>query len=150
MGVPPGEPWFALPLKRWLAEDRAEPEALAVCRRPECGPAMVVSVLRVTGPDADIAEAVLGRPERLRAALEDMKGRKSKVRSVAQVRRIEDGAFQGFALSLGRADGERRPAHAAALGRRAGAGLRLVLVIGEDEDAVEAAVRRVAAQHLGT
>ena len=33
-GVPPGAPWEALPLRKWLAEERAEPVALSFCAPP--------------------------------------------------------------------------------------------------------------------
>jgi hypothetical protein len=146
-GVSNASAWVALPLRRWLAEDRAEPEAVAICRPPECGPGMVVAVVRTHGEDADEAEAVLRNPERLARALEDMRDRKSKVRTKAAARRLTDGALQGFALELARDDGER-PAFGAALGRRTGDGLEFVLAIGDDRDAVEATLRKVAAQHL--
>ena len=49
-GLPPTA-WLDLPLRRWLAEDRAEPLAVAVCRLPECGPDMVVGVVEIHGRD---------------------------------------------------------------------------------------------------
>src|SRR5690242_5590017 len=68
-GLPSGPPWDALPLRKWLAEDRAEPIALAFCAPPECSPGLAVSVIRLTGKDADITDAVLRDPERLARAL---------------------------------------------------------------------------------
>src|SRR4028119_1299958 len=53
-GVPAGAPWEALPLRKWLAEDRAEPQALAFCAPPECSPGLAVSVVRLKGRDAQI------------------------------------------------------------------------------------------------
>lgn len=141
--------WVALPLRRWLAEGRAEPEAVAICRPPDCGPGMVVAVVQSHGRDADEAEAVLRSPERLARVLEDMRDRKSKVRTVAAVRRLADGPLQGFALTFGRDDGQRA-VYAAALGRRMAGSLRVVLAIGESPESVEATARRVAAQHLGS
>jgi hypothetical protein len=148
-GLTDQQAWLALPMRRWLAEDRAEPEALAICRRPDCASGMVVGVLRTRGKDADEAEAVLRAPERLAKALEDMRGRKSKVRTAASVRRLKTGTLHGFVLALGRSDGER-PAYGAALGTRTGDSLRIVMAIGEDPNAVEATARRVASEHLGS
>ncbi|HEX2136138.1 MAG TPA: hypothetical protein VHG30_09585 [Microvirga sp.] len=42
-----------------------------------------------------------------------------------------------------------RPALGAALGRRSGPDLRVVLVIGREAEAVETTARRVAREHLG-
>src|SRR4028118_1516443 len=74
-GVPAGAPWEALPLRKWLAEDRAEPQALAFCAPPECGPGLAVSVVRLKGRDAQITHAVLRDPERLARALRAPPGR---------------------------------------------------------------------------
>jgi hypothetical protein len=149
LGLSDAQSWLALPMRRWLAEDRAEPEALAICRRSECGSDMVVGVLRARGKDADEAEAVLRAPERLARALEDMRGRKSKVRTAASVRRLKTGALHGFVLALARSDGER-PAYGAALGSRTRDGLGIVMAIGEDPNAVQATALRIASEHLGS
>src|SRR3712207_49644 len=69
-GVPVGEPWFALPLGEWLGEGRAEPEAMAACRPPACGPGLAVSVVRVSRTDAAVAERLLADPAPLARALE--------------------------------------------------------------------------------
>jgi hypothetical protein len=148
-GLPDAGSWTALPLRSWLAEDRAEPEAVAICRPPDCGPRMVVGVVRLHGEDADQAEAILRDPDHLARALEEMRGHKSKVRTIATARRLAEGPSQGFVLFLGRDDGERA-VHGAALGRRDADGLRVVLAIGENAEAVEATARRVAARHLGS
>jgi len=108
---------------------------------------MVVAVVRTHGKDADEAEAVLRNPDRLARALGDMRDHKSKVRTTVSVRRLRDGYLQGFALALGREDGQRA-AFGAALGRRTGDALDLVLAIGDDPDAVETTALHVAAEHL--
>jgi hypothetical protein len=148
-GLSDDRSWLALPLRRWLADDRAEPEAVAICLPSDCGSGMVVSVVRTRGKDADEAETILNAPERLARALETMRDRKSKVRTVASVRKLESGAVRGFLLTLARADGDR-PAFGAALGSRTAEGLRIVLAIGSDPNEVEATARRVAAKHLGS
>jgi hypothetical protein len=149
-GVPPGEPWAALPLRKWLAEGRAEPQAMAFCAPPECKPGLAVGVVRLTGEDAVTAEAILKQPERLARALRSPAGRAEPVTTVISVRRLEDGSRHGFAISLAPANGRKPPAYGAALGQRFGSDLQLVLVIGDDAQAVEATARRVAIRELGS
>jgi len=149
-GVPPGAPWDALPLRKWLAEDRAEPVALAFCAPPECGPGLAVSVIRMTGWDADVTEALLKDPERLARALRSPTGRKKPVRIHVTVERLPGEAYPGFAIDLAPADGGKPPAHGAAFGRREGENLSVVLVIGEARDAVRRTAREVAARELGS
>ncbi|HEX2509680.1 MAG TPA: hypothetical protein VHK66_04100 [Microvirga sp.] len=147
-GVPTDAPWFALPLGEWLGEDRAEPEAVAACRPPECRPGLVVSVVRITGPDAVVAAGILSDPRPLARALQEPQSGEPSRTAVA-LEPLAEGAASGFVIALARRDGGRRAAYGAALGRPAGDGLRLVLAIGEDPRAVEEAARRVARQHLG-
>ncbi|MGO4574261.1 hypothetical protein [Microvirga sp. 2TAF3] len=152
-GVPPGAPWEALPLRKWLAEDRAEPEALAFCAPPECSPGLVVSVLRLTGKDAREAEAVLDDPATLARFLRSRPGKppsgKAKpVQTLVTTKPLQDSPYRGFAISLAPADGRKAPAYGAALGLRSEDALRVVLVIGEDEMSVQTAVRRVAEREL--
>jgi hypothetical protein len=47
-------------------------------------------------------------------------------------------------------DGQKAPAFGAALGKRSGGDLEVVLVIGLSAEAVEQTARRVAARELGT
>jgi hypothetical protein len=141
--------WDALPLRKWLAEDRAEPVALAFCAPPECGPGLTVGVIRLSGKDADITEAVLKDPERLARALRSPAGRDKPVKAQITVERLRDGPYPGFAIDLAPADGGKRPAYGAAFGRRKGETLSVVLVIGEVQDAVLATAREVAARELG-
>jgi hypothetical protein len=155
LGVPFGDPWMALPLHRLLVEDRPEPEAMAACRPPDCGPGLAVGVMRLNGRDAAIAERTLGEPERLARALSaprdaaDPRSRRPVVRTAASAKRLQEGPTRGFSLAVRRADGGRS-AHGAVFGQRFGGDLRVVLVVGEEQDAVEAAARRVAREHLAS
>ncbi|MBQ0821042.1 hypothetical protein HPT29_022395 [Microvirga terrae] len=149
-GLPSDRPWDALPLRKWLAEDRAEPVALAFCAPPECGPGLAVSVIRLTGQDADLTDALLKDPERLARALRSPVGRDRPVRTRITVARLKDAPYPGFVIDLAPADGSKRPAYGAALGRRSGADLEVVLVIGEAPDAVRETAKDVAARELGT
>jgi hypothetical protein len=147
-GVPAAEPWLVLPLQEWLAEERTEPEAVAMCRPPECAPGLAVGVVRLAGPEADAAEAALRSPEKLGRSLSLPKRAGSPAGTVATAARLKAGPAEGFLLALRRPDGSR-PAHGAALGRRSGPDLRVVLVIGREVEAVETTARRVAREHLG-
>ncbi|MEE1658372.1 hypothetical protein VB618_19410 [Microvirga sp. CF3062] len=149
-GVPPGTPWDALPLRKWLAEDRAEPVALSFCAPPECSPGLAVSVIRLTGKDAEVTEALLKEPERLARGLRSPAGRAKPVKTRITVERLRDGPLPGFAIDLAPADGGKPPAYGAAFGKREGEILSVVLVIGEAQDAVLATARQVAARELGS
>jgi hypothetical protein len=148
-GVPFAEPWLVLPLATWFAEDRAHPEAIALCRPPVCGPGLVVGVVRLAGREAEAAAAALRDPAKLARALSMPKEPKAPVRTTASAKPIEAGPARGFSLTLHRPDGSRA-AHGAVLGQRFGPDLRLVLVIGEEPGSVEASARRVAREHLGS
>lgn len=149
-GVPPGAPWEALPLRKWLAEDRAEPQALAFCAPPECSPGLVVSVIDLNGRDAEISEALLTDPTRLAKAMQSKAGRSTKVQTLVAASVISQGPSRGFTISLAPSDGTKRSAYGAALGRRTGETLKLVLVIGDDEASVLTTVRQVADRELGS
>ncbi|MBZ6079374.1 hypothetical protein [Microvirga puerhi] len=152
-GVPPGAPWEALPLRKWLAEDRAEPIALSFCAPPECRPGLAVAVVLLRGKDAAEAEAVLKSPSRLAQSLRSPSrkpptaGRKS-VRTLVEASPLVEGSLRGFAISLAPADGGKQRAYGAALGQRNGDDLKVVLVIGEDETSVLNTVRDVARREL--
>ena len=149
-GVPPGSPWDALPLRKWLAEDRAEPVALSFCAPPACGPGLAVSVIRLVGKDADVTEALLKDPERLARGLRSPAGREKPVKTRIAVERLRDAPYPCFAIDLIPADGSKAPAYGAAFGRRDGGSLSVVLVIGEAADAVRETARQVAARELGS
>jgi len=149
-GLPTDASWNALPLRKWLAEDRSEPVALAFCAPPECGPGLAIGVIRLTGRDARITEAVLKDPERLARALRSPAGRDKPVRTEISVERLKDTPYPGFAISLAPLDGNKAPAYGAALGKRSSEGLDVVLVVGDTAEAVQQTVRRVAARELGT
>lgn len=147
-GVPAEAPWFALPLGEWLGEGRAEPEAIAACRPPDCGPGLAVSVVRMSGEDAAAAARILADPGPLAQALQAPRSGKPS-RTAAALTPLQEGSATGFAITLARRDGARRTAYGAALGQRSGEDLRVVLVIGEDASAVQDTARRVARRHLG-
>ena len=149
-GVPPGAPWDALPLRKWLAEDRAEPVALSFCAPPTCSPGLAVGVVRLTGKDAQVTEALLKDPERLARALRSPAGRQKPVQARIAVERLKGQPYPGFAIDLAPADSAGRAAYGAAFGKREGEALSVVLVIGEDAGAVHETARQVAARELGS
>jgi hypothetical protein len=154
--MPTGAPYTALPLRSWLAEDRIEPTAVVACASEECAQRIAVGVFRASGRDADRLAATLKDPQALARALRAQKplspaarklaGRRPKprVETAVEARPFEDRDASGFTLRIGRADGEGRPAYGAALGRRSGEILDVVLVVGDDEAAVAATAVRVA------
>lgn len=141
-GVPPGPPWEALPLRKWLAEDRAEPQAISLCSPPECRPGLAVAVVLLKGKDAEATDRVLRKPAVLAQAL---RSAKTTVSAAA----LQEGPSYGFTISLSPQKGGKTPAYGAVLGQRAGEDLMVVLVIGDAADAVEATARRVARAELG-
>src|ERR671913_1769799 len=104
-GVPAGAPWEALPLRKWLAEDRAEPEALAFCAAPECRPGLVVGVMHLRGKDAAAAAAVLRNPGLLAQALRSRPARTASARTTVAVEPLGESPYSGFAISLAPAGG---------------------------------------------
>jgi hypothetical protein len=149
-GVPTGAPWEALPLRKWLAEDRAEPVALSFCAPPDCRPGLAVSVIRLKGRDAQVTAALLEDPERLARALQSPAGRLKPVRTVVSAARLTDAPYPGFTISLAPADGKKAPAFGAALGRLSGDELEVVLVVGDNPDSVRDTARQVAERELGS
>jgi hypothetical protein len=106
--------------------------------------------VRLKGRDAQITQAVLRDPERLARALRSPAGRDKPVRTRISVEPLKDAPYPGFAISLAPADARKAPAYGAALGRRSGESLDVVLVIGETAEAVQDTARRVAERELGS
>jgi hypothetical protein len=155
-GLPDASAWESLPLSDWLAEDRAEPEAVALCET--CGAGMMVGIVRLSGPSAREAEAELRDPRRLVQVLEARNSRARRpgagpARPVvvkSSARSFQAAGASGFLLTLWRADGAKPAVQGAALGRRDGSGLTIVLVIGTDAGAVETLAARIAKDRLAS
>ncbi|PVE22352.1 hypothetical protein DC522_21470 [Microvirga sp. KLBC 81] len=148
-GLPSDTSWDALPLRKWLAEDRAEPIALSFCAPPSCSPGLAVSVIRLKGKDAQITEALLKDPERLARALRSPADQDKPVRTDISVDRLKDGPYPGFTITLAPMDGKKPPAFGAALGKRSGEDLEVVLAIGQSAEVVRQTAHEVAARELG-
>ncbi|MCG7393274.1 hypothetical protein MHY87_10190 [Microvirga sp. ACRRW] len=136
--------WDALPLRKWLAEDRAEPIALSFCAPPACNPGLAVGVIRLNGKDAQVTEALLKDPERLARALRSPVDRKKPVKTDIAVERFKGAPYPGFAITLSPKDGGKPPAYGAAMGRRSGEGLDVVLAIGVSSELVRQSVQEAA------
>lgn len=152
--LPADESWLVLPVRDWAAEERGRPEAVAACLSDDCTDRLMVSVLTLRGEAADEARAVLADPRRLVAHLEtrdreDENEARRAVTTRAATRPIRAGGLEGFVVTLSGEGGPApRTAYGATLARDQGRELRLALVVGDDEAAVEAAVRQVAAEAL--
>ncbi|MGP9820606.1 hypothetical protein ACTZWW_11370 [Salinarimonas sp. NSM] len=150
-GLPDETGWLVLPLDRWSALDRGEPEGIAACLDADCPDRLMVSVLRLRGEAAQEARAVLADPQRLAAFLAardraDESEARRAVTTRVETRPLAIEGLDGFAVSL-TAPATGRTAHGATLAREEQGGeLRLALVVGDDAAAVEAALRQVAAE----
>jgi hypothetical protein len=142
-----GEIWLALPMGSWLGtQNMGEPEALATCLAPSCRNRIAVGVFRLEGEMASRTEAELRDPERLVRALDTRQNADrdaDRVRFALQPAAFSTGGLEGFSLSIAKR-GESEPLlHAAAVGRRDGASLRVVFAVGDDADVVRAAVAQL-------
>ncbi|WP_372421594.1 hypothetical protein [Salinarimonas chemoclinalis] len=149
-GLPDETGWLVLPLDRWSALDRGEPEGIAACIDAACPDRLMVSVLRLRGEAAREARAVLADPRRLadflaaRDRADESEARRA-VTTRVETRPLAIDGLRGFSISLV-ASGTGRTAHGATLARDEGGELRLALVVGDDAAAVDAALRQVAAE----
>lgn len=152
-GLPADVAWLVFPVADWAAVERGEPEAIAACLTDACSDKLMVSVLTLRGEAAQEARAVLADPSRLAAYIrtrdrEDESEARRAIATRVETRPIEAGGLSGFVVTLSGEGGRGRTAYGATLARPAGRELRLALVVGDDEAAVEAAVRQVAQEAL--
>ena len=152
-GLPADVAWLVFPVEGWAAVERGEPEGIAACLTDDCPNKLMVSVLTLRGEAAEEARAVLSDPTRLAAYLatrdrEDENEDRRPIATRVETRAIAEGGLSGFVVTLSGDGGRSRTAYGATLARPAGRELRLALVVGDDEAAVEAAVRQVAAEAL--
>lgn len=152
-GLPADVAWLVFPIEDWAAVERGEPEGIAACLSDDCPDKLMVSVLTLRGEAAQEARAVLADPSRLAAFIstrdrEDENEDRRRIATRVETRPIEAGGLSGFLVTLAGEGGRGRTAYGATLARPAGRELRLALVVGDDEAAVEAAVRQVAQEAL--
>lgn len=151
-GVPQDGSWVALPLTRWIDDERGRPEAVAFCAT--CPHRVAVGVLDLSPDEARGARSVLDDPAllvRQMAAGRDARPvKKPPPRSTVAVEPLREGTWRGFSVELARADRKGHPVYGAVLGRTAGERLRAVVAIGDDAAAVTSTARTVAAQQPGS
>ncbi len=148
--------WLALPMGSWLGtKDMGEPEGLAACLTDTCENRIAVGIFRLKGEKAARTEAELRDPQALVRSLRERDrraGAEGNVRKKIDVvtEPFSTGGLQGFALSITAEtpdEGEvAARVHGAAVGRREGSDLRVVLAVGDDETVVRAAVAQLVAE----
>ena len=152
-GVPSGAGWLALPLRAWIAEGPIRAEGVAACLGDGCAATAAVGVFAAEGSEAALLSAVIRDPARLRRGLEANDAadpdRRRAVRTLVETAPLSEPGFEGFRISLARADGDRPPAHGAVLARRDGDRLRFVVAVGPSADGAGATAVAVARAELG-
>lgn len=158
--------WIFVPVGAWITRETVRPVSLGMCGGAGCPGQISVAVVDLTGEDARRAERSLSQPAGLARELEAGNRRRIALVRAAQrnvpariaqgrippevaasVQRFVHGRFQGFRLTMRRADGSRL-SHAAALSRRRAGALRVVLVIGPNAEQVETAAKMAAQANL--
>lgn len=153
-GVPSGAGWLALPLRPWIAEGPVRAEAIAACLGDGCAENVAVGAFAAEGAEAAALAAVIRDPARLKRGLEahdaaDDDRQRRTVRTLVEVAPLSEEGFDGFRISLARADGARPPAYGAVLARREGDRLRFVLAIGPRAEGTRATAVAIARAELG-
>lgn len=151
-GLPADQPWVFLPVTAWVTESGIEADAIAACFAPACKPRVAVGLFHTAGRDAASLSDIVAHPRRLQRELE-RGGRKRFVRrpsskTVIRVERRDAGAVRGLAARLARADGGHAAYGFVNLVPRGTGQISVVLVIGEDEEAVRRIAAGVTAQLL--
>lgn len=160
-------PWVFVPTGAWITRDTIHPVSVGMCAVPACPERIAVAVVEARGVEARRLARTLRQPaglvtrlvegNRRRIALVTqanrsvsavVAARRTPLRIAARSRPLRHRAFSGFTLEMRRESGAARTAHAAVLARPRGATLKVVIVIGEKADQVEAAVRTVAEANL--
>lgn len=140
-----GEVWLALPLGAWLGplDGAGEPETIVACIGPQCPARLAAGIFRLTG-------------EAARRAERDLRDSRALVARVASAPEAEatgeafaHAGLTGFTLTIAARSDRTRAIHAAALGRREGADLRVALVLGDDAAVVRAAAIQIADGAMG-
>jgi hypothetical protein len=160
-------PWVFVPAGAWITRDTVRPVSVGMCAAPACPERIAVAVVEARGVEARTLARSLRQPAGLVTRL--VEGNRRRIALVAQANRtvspevaarrtpqpvaahtrpFRHRALSGFTMEMRRASGATRTAHAAVLGRQAGGVLKVVIVIGEKREQVEAAARTVADANL--
>jgi hypothetical protein len=147
-----GDIWLALPMGSWLGtQNMGEPEAIAACLVPVCTNRIAVGVFRLENSKADRTEAELRDPQILARMLNSRQNADSdasRAKFDFDVAAFSAGGLDGFSLVIAKRGVGEPILHAAAVGRRDGADLRVVFAVGDDAGVVQAAVAQLVEEGL--
>lgn len=149
-GLPPDQPWVALPVGAWVTEGGIRADGVAGCFAAGCAPQAAVGLFRAEGDDAQAVARVLADPERLARYVAGTSGpvrgaRRPAARTAVSVERLRSGEASGFVIRIVRPDGGHM-ATGIVLARIRGRSTTFVLVIAAAEDAARGIAASVAAR----
>lgn len=145
-----GEVWLAFPMSKWLGtrENAGRPEAVIACIAPTCRNRLAVGIFRLVGETADLAERDLRNPQMLARGLAAQESANGETPSQPidfdiAAHSLDD--LSGFTISMHAPQANGPTVHGAAIGRREGRDLRLILAVGDDMQVVLAALAQIHA-----
>lgn len=160
-------PWIFVPVGMWLTRDTVAPRAVGMCELPACPTKVAVAVFEARGAEARGLQRSLRNPSELarmlvagnqtrrrlvaesnRSVPAAIAARRMPRRVAASAQRLRHRGFSGFTLTIRRAEGQARTAHAAVLARPQGNRIRVVVVVGERPGTVDTAVKAAADANL--
>jgi hypothetical protein len=160
-------PWMFVPVNAWITRDAVTPLAVGMCEGAACPSKIAVAVVEVRGRDARSLSRTLANPSALVRSIEAgnrrrralvatanrsvpaaIAARRMPLRVSASSRPFRHRQASGFVLTIRRAEGQARAAHAAVLARTIRGRLKIVMVIGERPVSVEAAAKAAAEANL--
>lgn len=161
-GLPPGDPWTALPLRAWIADKEIEAEAITGCFTPECPQRVAVGLFRARGTAADVLARLLADPAPLARAVAEGRPRPGLARPrrlAAGAETLTLGSFRAVLVTMlppvvpakpsarGLEPVAAKPGHILLAGRPEGDGIwRVLLAAGASRDAaLHAAGEAIAA-----
>ena len=160
-------PWLFVPVGAWITRDSVTPIAVGSCAGEACPSRIAVAVVEVRGAEARALQRTLAQPATLARSIEAanrrrrtqvatanrglppaIAARRMPLRVAAATRSFRHRQASGFVLTIRRAEGQARAAHAAVLARTIQGRLKIVLVIGERPASVEMAAKAAAEANL--
>lgn len=143
-GLPSGEAWTSLPIRRWLTDERRgiDPVAVSVCFTPACAEPAVAALFRARGAEADALRKAALDPRTLLASLRQRPfrhTRRDRPNVGVTVRQVEEAGRPGLLVEMARANGTQPAAGFAATVEQGGS-TQVLLIVAPSE----AAARRIA------
>ena len=145
-GLPSGEAWTSLPIRRWLTDDGGvQPVAISVCFTPACAEPAVAALFQAHGAEAAALRKAALEPAALLASLRQRPGRHTRrdrptVR--VAVRRVEEAGYPGLLVEMARTNGTQPAAGFAAIVERGGA-TQVLLIVAPSESSARRIARGV-------